>query len=48
MTRFLVVIALTLIVQMLPTPPGLTEQGQSALALFVSNKVRADMELNAR
>ncbi len=33
--RFLIVLGLTAIVLMLPTPEGLTEQGHSAIALFV-------------
>ena len=33
--RFLIVLALTGLVLLLPTPPGLTPEGQSALALFV-------------
>jgi len=33
--RFLIVIGLTAIVMLLPQPPGLSEQGQAALALFV-------------
>ena len=33
--RFLMVIALTAIVLLLPQPPGLSQEGQSALALFV-------------
>lgn len=33
--RFLIVIALTVGVLLLPTPPGLTEEGQRAIALFV-------------
>ena len=33
--RFLIVLALTIIVLLLPTPPGLSEQGHRALALFI-------------
>ncbi len=33
--RFLIVIGLTVIVMLLPQPPGLSAQGQAALALFV-------------
>lgn len=33
--RFLIVIGLTALVMLLPTPPGLSPQGKSALALFV-------------
>lgn len=33
--RFLIVLALTILVLLLPTPPGLSEQGHRALALFI-------------
>ena len=33
--RFLLVVALTVVVMLLPQPPGLSDQGQRALALFV-------------